>query len=377
MPILWRHLLTRFLKIFFFSLCAFISILLITRLDDIAHFATLGAEGSLVFWYILYQIPYIVPITIPLSCLIAAMILMQQLSQSHELTAFRSVGFSFFNILSPILFISIICALANFYIISEVATRSHLSSTLLKTELRAINPLLIVHNKHLMRAKGYHFHLFGDSVVGESALQSLLAIPNKQNFRMNLLITDELNNASNHFSGKNITLITSLPKKSNSAQERLIIENIESALTLTDDFRKIVDKSVRQVNNDHLTLPLLLVRLKEELQLLKNSKKSDYEIKNFYKCLSEFFRRFSVGIAPFSFAFMGAVFGISLSRQNSNRGIYAVVLLSFSYLICFFSAKGAEHKPFISALFYFCPHLVIIATSFWILSRLTKGKCIA
>ena len=377
MPILWRHLLTRFLKIFLFSLCVFISILLITRLDDIAHFATLGADSSLILWYILFQIPYIIPITIPLSCLIAATILMQQLSQSHELTAFRSVGFSFINILSPILFISVICSILNFYIISEVATRSHLSSTLLKTELRAINPLLIVHNKHLMRAKGYYFHLFGDSVIGESALQSILAIPNKKNFRMNLLITDELNNTSNHFSGKNMTLITSLPKKIKSGQERLIIENIESAFTQTDDFRKIIDKSVRQINNDHLTLPLLLVRLKEELQMFSNSKHEDHPLKNIYKCLSEFFRRFSVGIAPFSFAFMGAVFGISLSRQKSNKGIYAQAILSFSYLICFFSAKGAEHKPFISALFYFCPHLLIIAISFWVLSRLTKGKCLA
>ncbi len=38
--------------------------LVTTRLDAVAHFATLGSEGLLILWFTLHQIPYILPIAI-------------------------------------------------------------------------------------------------------------------------------------------------------------------------------------------------------------------------------------------------------------------------------------------------------------------------
>src|SRR5438132_1223109 len=94
MPALWRYLITYFLKIAFTCNLAFVAILLTMQLDDIAHFAALGAPFHYILLFTFHQIPYILPIALPLSCLIASLLLMQRLSNTHELTALRASGFS-------------------------------------------------------------------------------------------------------------------------------------------------------------------------------------------------------------------------------------------------------------------------------------------
>lgn len=92
MPIVWRYLLSHYLKVLVLCVTAFIAVLLTTRLDEIAHFASMGPEGFYIILYTLYQIPYILPIAIPISCLISSILLIQRLSRSHELTALRASG---------------------------------------------------------------------------------------------------------------------------------------------------------------------------------------------------------------------------------------------------------------------------------------------
>jgi len=381
MPIMWRYLLNQYLKVFVFCVLTFLAVLLTTRLEDIAHFSTLGPEGALILWYILYQIPYILPIAIPLSCLIAATLLMQSLSNSHEITALRSAGFSIKHIIAPLLITSCFLSFANFYVISEVATHSHMSAGLLKNELRSINPLLLLHNKHLMRMRGYYFDTFGDSKMGESASYAILATQNKSNSRISLLIADLLAATPDLFYGKNISIITDLPPKNLSDGDSIIIENMSGAMTSIQDFTKLIEKKVWSLNNDHLRLPLLMLRLnneRTELNALKKSgvAKNVYEpiIKNISRCISEIQKRISVGIAPFTFTLMGAAFGISITRNRSNSSLFYVLGLAALYLICFFSGKGSENTVWRSSMFYFTPHFLIISVSLWRLQRLANGR---
>src|SRR6516225_5987237 len=119
LPILWRYLLHHYLKVSFFCVFSFVAVLLTTRLDEIAHFASLGPEGWYILRFTFYQIPYILPIAIPVSALISAILLIQRLSHSQELTAFRASGMSIMGVLSPILIAGMLLSLANFYVASE------------------------------------------------------------------------------------------------------------------------------------------------------------------------------------------------------------------------------------------------------------------
>lgn len=363
--IIWRYLLGQYIKVLCLCTVAFVAILLTTRLDDIAHFMTLGSQGKFIILYTLYQIPYILPIAIPVSALISAILLLQRLSYTHELTAFRACGMSLREILAPILVAACFLSILNFYIVSELATSSHYQAGLLKSEMRAVNPLLVLQNKHLMRLKGFYFTSMGPCRPGETASEVIVAMPNNHNDRLNLLVAQHLEASSKTFTGKGVSLISCL--HSEEKFDHLAIENMRQVNTSVKDFSQMLQKQESKFHNDHLRLPLLLARLEEEKHALSP------EIRNVNKCYSEIARRGSVAMAVFTFTLMGSAFGMRISRNRSNKGIIVVVCLAALYLIAYFVAKGSEHLLSTSLLLYTVPHIIIIGLSVWALKRVTKG----
>lgn len=377
-PTFWRYLLGQYLKVLFLGVVAFIAVLMTTRLDDIAHFASMSPSYLYVIKFTLYQIPYMIPIAIPISCLISTTILVQRLCLSHELTAFRSAGMSLHQFLAPILIASGFFALANFYIVSEVATNCHLATNLLKTEVRSVNPLHLARNKHVRKMKGIYFETLGNSRMGETASDAIFAIPNHKNNRMNVMFAKDVEVTRKEFRGEQMTLVTSLTSDPGPQFDRLMIENIQKSNTSVDNFFQILRKQVWKVNHDYLQLPLLLARLKTERQALKENIRLPYEE---YKKLktstrriyTEIIRRASIAIAAFTFTLMGASFGMSISRNRSYRGIIFVVALASLYLVCYFIAMGMDHMLPVAGVLYIVPHGVMIAGSIWMLRRVSRG----
>lgn len=380
MPILWRYLTAHFLKITLACVLAFVAILLTMRLDDIAHFAALGAPALYLLFFTLHQVPYILPIALPISCLIASLILIQRLSSTHELTALRACGFSLMNILAPILLSAAFLSLGNFWIASELATQSHLQTNLLKSELRSVNPLFLLHNKHLMRLKGFYFGALGASHVGESASDIVFAIPNKQQQRIHLMLAKKLKAAPTLFVGQRVSLITGAAHENDEEYDHLLIENMGSTITHVQDFANLLQRKVWTVNNDYLKLPLLLVRIQEQRGQLENARhegKSREEIKrlkrNLSQSQSEITKRFSISIAVFSFTLMGSAFGMNISRRRRFHTLYLAIALTTLYLIAFFVAKGVDHHLWLTAALYLVPHALIIFASLFVLRRIAKG----
>lgn len=365
MPILWRYLLGNYLKVLLLCVVAFIAILLTTRLDEIAHFATLGPEGLTILMFTLHQIPYILPIALPISCLISAMLLMQRLSQTHELTALRAAGLSLSNILCPILITAALLSLANFYTVSELSTHSHLTTGKLKNELRSLNPLLLLHNKHVLKLKGIFYNALGETRMGEKASDVIIALPNKHNKSIHLLLAKNLITSSSDFVGNGITLLTTLNRDdlplNRQQPEFLFTENIQEAFTTAQDFSQLIYKKVWTLNNDHLRLPLLMIRL------------SELESDDFNSGVSEILRRLSVALATLTFSLMGIAYGISTGRQRTQTPFLMVLGLSTLYLICFFMAKNYDHLLSAAAALYLVPHFIIVFLSLKRLYSVTRG----
>jgi lipopolysaccharide export system permease protein len=380
MPIIWRYLLSHFLTVLVFCVIAFIAILLTTRLDEIAHFATMGPESLYVIKFTLYQIPYILPIALPISCLISSILLIQRLSRSHELTALRASGMSLSSILMPILLAAFVLSLFNFYIVSEVSTHSHLSTSLLKNELRSINPLLLLHNKHLMKLKGFFFNAMGPSKLGEMASDVIIALPNKDNNRVTALFAKNLYMEDSTFVGENMTLVSSLDADDSDSPDSLVVENIDQMRTPIYDFTQMMQKKVWSLSHDHLSTRWLLIKLKEEKDALTKAREEQKpaeahrQIKyNLNRCYSELMRRISLAAAVFTFTLMGAAFSISIARNPSGRSIFFVIALVAFYLVAFFEGKGVDHLPILSTALYLIPHLIIVTLSFFILYRVNRG----
>jgi len=373
MPIVWRYLLGQYLKVFLLCLISFIAILLTTRLDEIAHFATLGSEGLMILWFTLHQIPYLLPIAIPISSLISTIILLQRMSHTHEMTAFRACGLSLREVLTPILISGLFIAAVNFYIVSELATQSHLVTSLTKMELRSVNPLLLLHNKHLMRLKGAYSDTLGNSKIGEFAGDIIIAMPNKHNSSINLIVARNLQADPLNFHGKNLTLITPMNPLNTPKGDQLMVENMQSMHTAIKDF-------LWTLNNDPLRLGLFTARtLDFERRIKKPRAHDENEVtrkqlkRSINRGYAEIFHRLSISIAVFTFTLMGAAFGINIGRHGTNRGIVYVIGLASLYIVAFFSAKALENQMFTASLLYFIPHVIIITLSLYMLTRLSKG----
>ncbi|CAF23361.1 LptF/LptG family permease [Candidatus Protochlamydia amoebophila] len=379
-PILWRYSINHFLKIVFACVFAFISILLTMRLDEIANFAALGAPISYILLFAFYQIPYILPIALPLSCLIASLIFVQRLSNTHELTALRACGFALKDLLAPILLTAAFLTIFNFWIVSEVATQTHLQTNILKSELRSINPLLLLNNKHLMRLKGLYFDSLGPSRVGEMATDAVFAIPSQHHQRINLFIAKQLKASSSIFTAQGATLLTTTSLNQENTFDDLLIENMKKSTTHVEDFSQILQKKVWTVNNDYLKLPLLLIRAQEQKQALRQAKlenKKPVIVKDlkgqFHKSLSEIAKRSSIAFAVISFTLMGTAFGMNISRQRKHKNLLIVIILTTFYLTTFFLAKGLDQQFYLSFALYLLPLILIDIISLWTLNRISNG----
>lgn len=375
MPIIWRYLLAHYLKVLLFCTFAFIALLLTLRLEEIAHFATLGPQGIYILYFTLYQIPYILPIALPISALISSMILIKYLCKNHEMTALRAAGLSIWTLLTPLLVAASFLSVANFYIISELATNSHLSGSLIKNELRSINPLLILSNKHLMKLKGIYFDTLGPSLLGESASDSMIAMPNRSTHRINLILAKNLQSSSTDFKSHSLAVL-STSSDGDDRHDQILVENIKETSTTIKDFMQLIHRKMWTLNNDHLQLSLLLCRLHENHELLAKAQgvnETKQIGRNISRIYSEMIRRFSIALAVLTFTLLGATCGLSIGRTQSIKKILLVAVLSALYISAYFSAKGIDHLLVTSALFYTLPHLLIIGTSFWMLRKATRG----
>jgi lipopolysaccharide export system permease protein len=361
MPILWRYLLKEYLRTLVLCVAAFIAILLTMRLDEIANFATLSPDLPLLFVFILQQIPYILPITFPIASLISSILITQRLSQSQELTAARACGFSLKDLLLPIIALSLVLSALNFYIVSEIATQSHLNAAQLKNELRAVNPLLLIHNKTIMRMKGFYFDTLGASHLGEFAQDIILLAPSNQSERVNVLIAKELKFQGDKIFGDHVTLISDRQSDTAEGSTGLLVENMAQTEMTTQEFSDLLERSTLNIKPDHLKMSYLLIALKEPRE-------------DRARVITEIMRRISVGISVFTFTLMGLAFGISIGRHRSGMRILYVVLLASFYLVSFFVAKEFDQSILISSIFYFLPHIVITILSCVMLYRVSIGR---
>jgi lipopolysaccharide export system permease protein len=360
MPILWRYLAQNFLRVFGLCLGAFLAILLTSRLEEIAHFSSLGADLRMIGLFTLFQIPYILPIAIPVSCLIASILLMKRLSSDQELVALRSSGFSLNKIIAPLLLLGAFISLFNFYTVSELATLSHLKANFLKNELRSVNPLLLFHNKPLMQMKGIYYDARGGSKLGQSAKNVIIAMPDEKRHSLNLFLAKEMSANDQDFSAQSLSILSPIKSSSEDGYSDLILETLQHTKAPLENFSELIQKKTYSINNDTLNMGFLLLRLQDG-----GEKRQIY---------SEIARRISAGLAPFTFTLLGLCFGMSISRLKNKYSLAFPMGLAALYLTCFFAGKAFESQTILAYSLYLLPHFIIIAASIYKIENISKGN---
>lgn len=353
-PLIWRYLLSAYLKITFFTILAFIIILLTTRFEELAKFIALDAPLTLIGFFILFQVLYILPITIPIGTLIGSILLMQQLSKSHEIKAMRSLGMGLVHLTTPFMLGALLFCVVNFFAASEFSTVSNMQMHFMKSHLKEVNPFLILSSQELMHSKGFYYETMGGTTFAKSANDVLFAVPNGKKGKIQLLLADRLANDKESIIGEGITLFSPLEK------DQIVIDHSDFMQIEQETLSKFIPVSSWAIKPQYLNFMQLISSFQ-----LKHITKTQFVI--------ELLRRLTLVIAPLTFTLLGIAFGMTISRTRSPIGLLVPVTLSSLFLVCYFT--GNKHASTIptALVLYFFSQVMIILSSFAAYQRISKG----
>lgn len=352
MPILWRYALQSYSRVFFFSISAFIAVLIISRFKEIARFTALTGDFAMTGLYILYQIPAILPIAIPISTLLAALLLFQGMSRSFELTALRASGMSLQKIIAPLLIASLFLSILNFAICAEIAPFCRREGKTMIYHQTSPNPLLLLKRQKLIKIKDTYLTM--EAKDDETIENLTLIAPNIAAERLCLLSARNLWIEKEELLGKDLAIISYLPFER--GFDHLVIENQSQMST----FAPLLSQAMKK-QRPHLDINALSFKM---LRLHKKTKQA----------LVEMLRRLSLSLATFSFTFLGCIFGIEQGRAPTKKNLFFALLLSLSVLMSYLFAKELKETPFLASLAFLLPHPFIWFCSGSHLFRIEGGR---
>ncbi|MCH9630731.1 MAG: hypothetical protein S4CHLAM37_07350 [Chlamydiia bacterium] len=360
MPLLWRYLLKDYFKILLLSTLVFVCILLVMRAQEIARFATLSSGGLGVFLFTLYQIPYILPFALCISTLIAAMLTMQSLTSSHEVTAFRCAGAALRSLISPILLASLFLCIVNFMIISELAPKCKLSSSSLLYETASNNPLILFRKNKFLKIKDSYVDMnFTDN--DSLAENVIFAFKDSSSNKLSLILAKSLELAGKELVGSDLSLFSSLQTKADF--DDLLLENQQQMTIDAGKISTLLQKSKQQIKFEHLPTKQLILKKKMGPKTKKVKKEYFFEVS----------KRAFFTFAPFTFTLLGLSFGIQIGRKLNRSKMAKVSLLILFIFVCYLLAKAMHKSPPLALTIFILPHPIIFAICGLRLKKIEKG----
>lgn len=361
MPLLWRYLLRNYFQVFSLCVGGFIAILLVTRVQEIARLASLNSEFGNIILFTLCQIPYILPIAMPISGLIAAILLLQQLSHTHELTAFRASGITFKTLATPLLMAAFVLSVLNFMVVTEVTPRCRYYSHHLIQNAAMINPLFLIKKSKMLKLQDSYVDM-KMTHLGKEAKEIILAVKNESNNRLSLMTAKKFEVDDNLMKGKSVTIISNLASEED-LYDHLIIENQETMSTSASALSSLMQKKTEKIGMEYLPIKTLLQTFSDPNVKTKTLKRATFEL-----C-----RRIFFPVITFAFTLLGFSLGMQIGRGRKKRGIYLAILLSSLTFICSIAAKSFQMAPYKVIFFYTLPIPILFFVSYWSQRKILKG----
>jgi lipopolysaccharide export system permease protein len=363
MPLVWRYLLKSYFQVFLLCIVAFISILLATRFQEIAKFASASRSLSSVLLFTAYQITYILPLSVPIGCLLSSIILFQKLSHSHELTAFRACGMGIKPLAYPLIIAGILMSFGNFAISSEIVPYCRGKSNRLIYEIIGNNPLIITQKDTIVKLRGAYADLksFKD---GKIAKDVILITTNKSNERLGLMTAKELSIQNDLLFGKDVTFISSVDPKMLNTYDHLVIENQKTMSTKASSLTQHMQTAEWLRRNEYLPLKLLIAKQVFE---------SKGNIGSIFHAGIEIAKRITLGLAAFTFTMIGVSYGMEIGRYRRKKGTLWALGLAAFFMLSFVATKSLKSTPNAAILAYLLPHPIILFFCLTNMRRVSRG----
>jgi lipopolysaccharide export system permease protein len=348
------YLLKKYLKSHLLVTFTFISILIVSRSQEIAKIAVFTKSFKMVFYFVLLHIPVILPLALCVSCFLASFFLFSSLAQTKILSALRAQGLSLKKILFPIIYFCTLLAISNFWLISELATTCWHHSKNLPFNFARQNPLSALLAKfeetNQMIVKGRCNHV--DQLLQNTFLFTY--VPHYKN--VVCLFTGKLQIKQDEITAQNVNMISYVKGQNPHFYDHLILDYRKELQAPLSHYLQTYMPQLKTKQMDYYTLG----------SLFKNPQFKDQKKVR----LNELYRRIMWGLCPLFMMLLGFAFG---SIRRSFLPIFTITLATLFLLSSLLFANAAIHIYLATSILMTLSAFLSCTISFYYLNRYQRG----
>ena len=346
MRVLNKYIVSDFLVIFAVTLAVITFVMCIgAAMKAIDYFAR-GVSGWMILRLFAYNIPFILTFGIPMSTLTAVLLFFGRLSYDGEITAMKACGLSLWQIIAPVILLSIVFTGFCAYLHGSLAPRSHFAQRRILASAGMEEPVNLLEEGRFVREFPGVMVYVGrkdkqrveDVVVYETGKDGVTRNIRAESGeirtdRANKLLLIDLYNVQMYQPDKKAPLDPSKARHL-SAQHYPVQLDISDLVSGKSISKKTTNMTYAEVIAGIRNLRATFPDLNDD-DLLRQRMKLVLEIN----------QRLALSLSCFAFALLGIPLGLKSRRKESSIGIGISLLLVFGFYFFIILADSLVNKP--------------------------------
>ncbi|MFH1672135.1 MAG: LPS export ABC transporter permease LptF [Pseudomonadota bacterium] len=367
MTILHRYILKELFQFFAVSIITFTFVLLVTKVFTFTDLIiNKGVAPSAIGLLILYTLPYSFVFTLPISTLLAVLLTFLRLSHDNEMTAIKASGISLYQILPPVVVLSVFTYLCASYMAIYAMPKGD----------RAFNEL--VYSVASERAyAGIKPRYFNDDFKDIVIYANEVDVSGK--FLQDIFISDQRNpRLSNTIVAKKGVIV------SDTEQKRLVLKLIEGNIhydsqdmTSSDtiwfsQYELSLDLRQLMKNKNGEALGKSEMSLSELIATLKSYKTKGMRYNLF---LMELHKKFAIPLSCIILGLIAVPIGMQTKISGSSGGVSFGLVVFLLYYILFAAGKSfGESGAYNPTLGIWFPNILLGALTVFMVRKAAKEE---
>lgn len=377
MRILSRYILKEFFPPFIIALTCFTVMLIFNDLFRLTKlFVQKGVSPLYLVELILYMMPVMVVLALPMAVLVAILLALGRLSSDNEITAMKAHGVAFYQLMLPLLGVSLLLSFVNLVLMDYALPQANLAYASLRRDIQKHNPAFVLEEATVMK----ELETEGKLWMYEST--------NAESGRMqNVKIWDSI------WGGR--------PRFSHAQEATLAFEGGRAMLTLydglsyepatdnPDEFRitkfqqqqlvlQMSEDLERREFQNQTPRSMSIAQLKEFVSTLQSSVQTstnpDYTHHKIRFAQVEYHKKFSIPFACFALGLIGIPLGLMVKRSGKMIGFgIGLAVIVVYYLLLQAGQTAGVDDVFPPMFAMWLPNIVVgvcgVGLSLWVMGE--------
>lgn len=370
MRILNRYLTQDYLVVFGMTLLVFTFVMCLGAVVRAIDLGARGISGLLIVKIFAYNIPYMLMFTIPISVLTGVLLLFGRLSFDGELTAMKACGLSIWQVISPVVLISIFLSMVCVSITSSIAPLCRHAVRQTMIDLGSEDPVSLLEPGRFVRD-------FPGLMV---------YVGSRSGNRVADVVVYEMGPDG---PVRNVRAKTG-EMRSDTEERAIYIDLYDVRIDQKEKGRRGEDSKTQYINAQHYPVKLDFAAMTQRKARLKVSDMSMAELvaaardinvrypeldasdieRQRMNLLVEANKRLALSLSCFAFTLLGIPLGMRSKRKESSVGIGMSLLLVFVFYLFIIIANSLVASPGVRPdLIVWIPVVLFEVAGFWMIRK--------